>query len=61
MNVRIIHSAFELKNNEYGMIVPCSNSFLAVSKETDKFVETDKCPICGKEIYLQSSGWMGHS
>ena len=63
MNIRIIHSTFELKNNERGMLIPCTNSFrtfLAVSKETDKFVEIDKCPICGKEIYLESSGWMGH-
>jgi hypothetical protein len=63
MKLRIIHSTFELKENERGMIIPCSNIaniFLAVSKETNKLIETNKCPICGKKIYLESSGWMGH-
>ena len=63
MKVRIIHSTFELKENERGMVIPCSNAantFLAVSKETNKLIETNKCPICGKKIYLESSGWMGH-
>ena len=63
MKVRIVHSTFELNPNEYGMIIPCANTadtFLAVSKETDKYVETNKCPICGEEIYLEASGWMGH-
>lgn len=63
MKVRIVHSTFELKNNERGMVIPCVNNFqkfLAVSKETDKFIEISKCPICGKKIYLESSGCMGH-
>lgn len=63
MKVRIIHSLFELEPDEDGMIIPCTNTantFLAVSKETDEYVETDKCPICGKKIYLESTGWMGH-
>lgn len=63
MKVRIIHSTFELENNEQGMIISCSttaNIFLAVSKETQESVETGKCPICGAKIYLESSGWMGH-
>ena len=63
MKVRIIHSTFELKENERGMIIPClniANTFLAVSKETNKLIETNKCPICSKKIYLESSGWMGH-
>ena len=63
MKVRIIHSTFELKNNEQGMIIPCvtaGNIYLAVSKETQEPVETEKCPICGTKIYLESSGWMGH-
>ena len=63
MKSRIISSTFELKNNEYGMVIPCINTcatFLAVSKETDSSIETGKCPICGKKIYLESSGWMGH-
>jgi hypothetical protein len=63
MKTRIIHSTFELKENERGMVIPCANTantFLAVSKETNKLIETDKCPICGKKIYLESSGWMGH-
>ena len=45
------------------MIIPCANTantFLAVSKETNNYIETNKCPICGKKIYLESSGWMGH-
>lgn len=63
MKVRIIHSTFELESSEKGMIIPCANTantFLAVSKETDKYVEINKCPICGKKIYLETSGWMGH-
>ncbi len=63
MNIRIIHSTFELESNEKGMIIPyanTANTFLAVSKETDEYVETNKCPMCGKKIYLESSGWMGH-
>lgn len=63
MKVRIIHSAFELKENERGMVIPCVNSFdtfLGVSKETDDYIETSQCPICGKKIYLEISGWMGH-
>lgn len=64
MKVRIIHSIFELlKENERGMVIPCVNTidtFLAVSKETDEYIETSQCPICGKKIYLESSGWMGH-
>lgn len=63
MKVRIIHSSFELEPNEHGMIISCTNTantFLAVSKETDEYIETNKCPICGKTIYLESSGWMGH-
>ncbi len=63
MKVRIIYSAFELEPNEKGMIIPCSttaNTFLAVSKETDDYIETSQCPICGKKIYLEASGWMGH-
>lgn len=63
MKVRIIHSSFELKPNEKGIIIPCANTantFLAVSKETNEPIETNKCPICGKRIYLESSGWMGH-
>lgn len=63
MKTRIIHSTFELNPNEYGMIIPCTNTantFLAVSKETNELIETGKCPICGKKIYLESSGWMGH-
>lgn len=63
MKVRIIHSLFELRPNEYGMIIPCAktaNTYLAVSKETDNYTETNKCPICNKKIYLDASGWMGH-
>ena len=63
MKVRIIYSAFELEPNEKGMIIPCSttaNTFLAVSKETDDYIETSQCPICGEKIYLQSTGLMGH-
>ena len=63
MKVRIIHSTFELKENEYGMIIPCTttaNTYLGVSKETNEYVEINKCPICGKKIYLEASGWMGH-
>ena len=65
MKVRIIHSTFELKENEYGMIIPCAtitipNTYLGISKETNEYIETNKCPICGKKIYLESSGWMGH-
>lgn len=63
MKVRIVHSIYDLKDNEQGMIIPCANSFetfLAVSKETNEHIETDKCPICGKRIYLESSGIMGH-
>ncbi len=63
MKVRIIHSTFELKENEYGMIIPCAtaaNTYLGVKKETNEYIEINKCPICGKKIYLESSGWMGH-
>ncbi len=63
MKVRIVHSAFELKGNERGMVIPCVNTintFLGVSKETDDYIETSQCPICGKKIYLEASGWMGH-
>lgn len=63
MKIRIIHSTFELKENEYGMIIPCtttSNTYLGVSKETSEYIETNKCPIYGKKIYLEISGWMGH-
>ena len=34
--------------------------FLPVKKETDKYKETGKCPICGADIYLEESGWTGH-
>lgn len=60
MKVRIVHSTFELKNNEYGMVIPCANVYLAVSKETNDYIETNKCPICEEKIYLQSTGLMGH-
>ena len=63
MKVRIIHSTFELENNERGMIIPCDttgNTYLAVSKETQESVEVGECPICGAKVYLESSGWMGH-
>ena len=45
------------------MIIPCAtaaNTYLGVKKETNEYIETNKCPICGKKIYLESSGWMGH-
>lgn len=62
MTVRIVKSTFELKEGEQTIVIPCSRGleFLAVKKETDKYKETGKCPICGADIYLEESGWTGH-
>lgn len=49
-----------LKDNEIGMIIPCSHTVVLAFKKPTTDIEYDKCPICGEEIYACSNGMCGH-
>lgn len=59
MEVRILDAYTPIDyETERGMIIPCSPYGLAIKKSDN--METGKCPICGKRIYMDPSGCMGH-
>lgn len=59
MEVRILNASSIIDyETERGMIIPCSPYGLAI-KKSDNF-ETGKCPVCGKRIYMDPCGMMGH-
>lgn len=49
-----------LKDDEIGMIIPCSPIEVLVFKKPTTYIEYDRCPICGEEIYAYSNGMCGH-
>lgn len=59
MEVRIldVYASIDYET-ERGMVIPCSPYGLAIKKSDN--METGKCPICGKRIYMTPDGVMGH-